>query len=106
MTFLLILEPLQAQIQRHRAVHHPQGPLESFIFLRNFNDFPPHTEGHSRLRFCGSAPWTTPAGPLESFIFLRNFNDFAAHTEGHSRLRFCACAWCLTPQDLWNPLFS
>ena len=28
---------------------------ESFIFLRNFNDFPPHTEVYPRLKFCDCA---------------------------------------------------
>ena len=40
----------------------PPGPPESFIFLRNFNDFPPHTEGQLKLIFCDCARCI---GPLE-----------------------------------------
>ena len=38
----------------------PPGPLESFNFPRNFNDFPSHTEVHPRLKFCEAAAGITP----------------------------------------------
>ena len=38
-------------------------PTNSFIFLRNFNDFPSHTEVELKSNFCGPALCTTPPDP-------------------------------------------
>ena len=45
---------------RIREIRQPPGPSQSIIFLRNFNDFPPHTEGQLRLRFCEFAKILSP----------------------------------------------
>ena len=61
MIFLPILRStLGLNSARSRRAPPPSGPPESFIFLWNFNDFPPHTEVYSRLQFCAPAPWLTP----------------------------------------------
>ena len=36
------------------------GPPEPLIFLRNFNDFPPHTEGELKLILYKFARWLAP----------------------------------------------
>ena len=46
-----------------RAVRRPPWPTNSFIFLRNFNDFPPHTEVYPRLKFSESALCIGPPDP-------------------------------------------
>ena len=53
----------QAQLHPLRVLRWPPGPLESFIFLRNFKDFPPHTEVYPRLKFSEFALCVGPPSP-------------------------------------------
>ena len=84
----------------------PQDPPESFIFLRNFNDFPPHTEVYPRLKFCDLARGLGPPDPrIPSFscgismIFLHILRSTLG---SNSAIPRCASA----PPDPRIPSFS
>ena len=81
-------------------MHRPPEPPGSFIFLRNFNDFPPHIEGELKLGFCDCAWCLALQDPriLQSAEISQARIDHAARLKGAPR----ACVAEGLPKLEWN----
>ena len=72
MIFLPILRSTLGSNFAGPRCHSPPWIPETFIFLRNFNDFPPHIEVYPRLKFCETA---LSLSPLDFQLFKISVKD-------------------------------